>query len=196
MILATFYLQVTPILPTKFQVSWPFSSGEEKNNFQDGRHGGHLGFPIQTILTIFDLQIAPILPTKFRVSWPFGSGEEEQIRPKYGGHPGFGIGMILAVFDLQVALILQTKFLVNGPFGSGEEAQNRLSSWRPSWISNRNDFSYFWSTGHLDASYLAQGCRSRLLKQVVDAAWGSMYEGRWTLTDHNSSPWAHSAQVS
>ena len=28
-ILAVFYLQVTPMLPTKFQVNWPFSSGEE-----------------------------------------------------------------------------------------------------------------------------------------------------------------------
>ena len=25
--------------------------------------------------------------------------------------------------------------------------------WRPSWISDRNNFSYFWSTSHLDASY-------------------------------------------
>ena len=91
-----FYLQVTPMLPTKFRVKWPFSSEEEgknrfsrwppswisnwnnfsyfnifkssqcflpiikstgplvqknkrKKEFQDGRHGGHLGFPIQTI---------------------------------------------------------------------------------------------------------------------------------------------------
>ena len=28
-ILAIFNLQVTPMLPTKFQVSWPFSSGEQ-----------------------------------------------------------------------------------------------------------------------------------------------------------------------
>ena len=28
-ILAIFYLQVTPMLPTKFHVNWPFSSGEE-----------------------------------------------------------------------------------------------------------------------------------------------------------------------
>ena len=33
-ILATFYLQVTPMLPTKFHVNWPFFSGEEvKNKF-------------------------------------------------------------------------------------------------------------------------------------------------------------------
>ena len=102
MILAIFDLQVTPMLPSKFGVNWPFGSGEEaKIDFQDGGHGGHLGFPIGTILAIFDLQVTPMLPSKFGVSWPFGSGEE---------------------------------------------AKNRFSRWRPwrpSWISDQHDFSYF-----------------------------------------------------
>ena len=42
---------------------------QHKNDFQDGRHGCHLGFPIRMILAIFDLQVAQILPTKFRVNW-------------------------------------------------------------------------------------------------------------------------------
>ena len=74
----------------------------------------------------------------------------------YGAHPGFTISMILAIFDLQVTPMLPTKFGVNWPFGSGEEAKNRFSrwlSWRPSWISNRHDFSYFWSISHPNASY-------------------------------------------
>ena len=33
-----------------------------KIDFQDGRHGGHLGFPIRMILAIFDLQVTPMLP--------------------------------------------------------------------------------------------------------------------------------------
>ena len=94
----------------------------------------------------------------------------------HGGHLGFPIGTILAIFYLQVTLMLPSKFGVNWPFGSGEEAKNRFSRWRPwrpSWISDRNYFSYFWSTSHPDASYqvssqLAQGCRwSRLLKQLL-----------------------------
>ena len=85
------------MLPSKFGVNWPFGSGEEAKDFQDGYHGGHLGFPIGTILAIFDLQVTPMLPSKFGVNWPFGS----------------------------------------------EEAKNRFSRWRPSWISDRNDFSYF-----------------------------------------------------
>ena len=61
----------------------------------------------------------------------------------HGGHLGFPIGTILAIFDLQVTLMLPSKFGVNWPFDSGEEAKNRFSRWRPSWISDRNDFSYF-----------------------------------------------------
>ena len=43
-----------------------------KTDFQDGRQGGHLGFPIGTSTATFDLQVTMTLPTKFRVSWPFG----------------------------------------------------------------------------------------------------------------------------
>ena len=54
--------------------------------------------------------------------------------------------MILAIIDLQVTSILPIKFRVNGPFFSGGEVQNRFSRWqlwRPSCISNQNNFSYF-----------------------------------------------------
>ena len=44
---------------------------KRKIDFQDG---GHLGFPIETILAIFDLHVTPVLPTKFRVNWPRGEG--------------------------------------------------------------------------------------------------------------------------
>ena len=40
-------------------------------------------------------------------------------------------------------------FEVNWPFSS---RFSRWKSWGPSWISDRNDFSYFWSTSHLDAN--------------------------------------------
>ena len=87
------------MLPSKFVVNWPFGSGEERKiYFQDGGHGGHLGFPISTILAIFDLQVTPMPRSKFGVNWPFGSGEE---------------------------------------------AKYRFSSWRPSWIYDQHDFSYF-----------------------------------------------------
>ena len=53
-----------------------FGSGEEaKIDYQDGCHGGHLGFLIGTILAIFDLQVTAMLPTKFQVNKPFSSEE-------------------------------------------------------------------------------------------------------------------------
>ena len=78
MILTNFDLQVIPMLPTKFQVSWPFGSGEDikEIDFQDGRHtAAILGFPFRTIFTIFNLQVTTMLPT-FQAKWFFGSGEE------------------------------------------------------------------------------------------------------------------------
>ena len=41
-------------------------------DFQDGHHGGNLGFPIGMILTIFDLQVTLMLPTWIKVNKPFG----------------------------------------------------------------------------------------------------------------------------
>ena len=78
-ILAIFEVQVTLMLPSKFQVSyWSFSSGEEaKNRFQ---HVDYLGFLTRTILAIFDLQVTLMLPTKFYVDLPFSSGEEAKNR--------------------------------------------------------------------------------------------------------------------
>ena len=122
-ILAIFDLQVTPMLPIKFQVNWPFGSGEAaKIDFQDCRHCGHLGFPIGTILAIFYLQVTPMLPTKFQINLPFCSGEEEKTY-----YLGFPIGAILAIIHLQVIPMLPTKFEVNWHFGSGEEVKNLFS---------------------------------------------------------------------
>ena len=97
-----------------------------KIDFQDGGNGGHLGYPIGTILAIFDLQVTLMLPSNFEVNWPFGSGEEAKIDFQDGGHGshlGFPIGAILAIFDLQVTLMLPSNFGVNWHFGSGEEAK-------------------------------------------------------------------------
>ena len=49
--------------------------------------------------------------------------------------------------------MLLTKFEVKWPFGSGEERKNRVSNWRPSWISDQNDFNYFLSTSLPDAAH-------------------------------------------
>ena len=87
-----------------------------------------------------------MLPTKFQVNWLLELGEEGKKDFQdghHGSHLGFPISTILAIFDLQVDPMLPTKFGVNWPFCSGDEAKNRFSRWRPSWISDRNNFSYF-----------------------------------------------------
>ena len=98
------------------------------------------------ILAIFDLQVTPMLPTKFGLSVQEKKKKIDFQDGCHGGHLGCPIGLILANFDLQVTPMLPSKFEVNWPFGSGEEAKNRFSRWqpwRPSWISDRHDFSYF-----------------------------------------------------
>ena len=102
------------------------------------------------ILATFDLHVTLMRPTKFGVKRPFGSGEEERKidfqNGDYGGHLGFPIRTILATFDLQVTPMLPTKFRVNWHLGLGEEAKNRFSRWppwRPSWIYDQHNFSYF-----------------------------------------------------
>ena len=140
MFLAIFDLQVTLMLPTKFQVNWPFRSGEEakdrlsrwpswqeaKDRLSRWPSWQPSWISNRKDFSYFDLQVTLLLPTKFPGNWPFFSGEK-----------------------------------VNNRF-------SRWLPWRPSWTSNQNDFSYFLFACHPDASYqvssqLAQG----LLKQLL-----------------------------
>ena len=117
-------------------------AGKYNKHKQDG---SHLRFPIRMILATFDLHVTLMLPTKFGVNRPFSSGEQEKIDFQDGDH-GFPIRKILATFDLQVTPMLPTKFRVNWHLRLGEEAKNRFSrwpAWRPSWIYDQQNFSYF-----------------------------------------------------
>ena len=93
-------------------------SVQEKKRKIDFQDGGHLGFPIGTILAIFDLQVTLMLPSNF-VS--IGLSVQEKKRKidfqdgRYGGHLGFPIITILTIFDLQVTPMLPTKYQVNWP---------------------------------------------------------------------------------
>ena len=135
-ILAIF--EVTQMLPTKFQVSWHFGSGQEAKNiyFQDSHHGGHLGFWIGTILLFLINKSPQCFLLSNKSIHPLIQEKKQKIDfrdDRHGGHLGFPIGMISAIFDLQVTQILPTKFQVNWPFGSGGEAKNRFSRWPP-WL--------------------------------------------------------------
>ena len=144
--------------PTKFRVNWLLGLGvEAKNRFSrwrpswiSGRHDFSCFW--STSHPDASLQVWSQLAFRFRRSSKKIDFQDGRLDGHHGGHLGFLIGTILATFDLQVTLMLPSKFGINWPFSSGEEAKNRFSRWRPSWISNRHDFSYFWSTSHPDAS--------------------------------------------
>ena len=61
MILATFDLQVNPILLQSFEsIGFTVQGKKFKIDFQNGGHGGHLGVRIRTILAIFYLRCPDI----------------------------------------------------------------------------------------------------------------------------------------
>ena len=73
---------------------------------------------------------------------------------------------------------LPDKFQDNWSFGSRKEVQNRFSRWQPSWISNQNDLSYFWSASYPDTSFqvlsqLAFQFRRQSARKIFkrDASW-------------------------
>ena len=109
--------------------------------------GSHLRFPIRMILAIVDLRVTLILPMNFEsiALWV----QEKKFKTDFqdgchGYNLGFPIAMIRAIFYLQVTPMLPTKFRVNWLFSSEEEGKNRVSRWPSSWISDWNNFSYFY----------------------------------------------------
>ena len=139
------------MLPSKFGVNWPFGSGEEAKN----RFSRWLPWQPSWISDLNKIQLFLIYksPQCFLPCLEsIGFWVQEKKRKIdfqdgcHGSHLGFPIGMILAILDLHVTPMLPSKLGVNWPFGSGEEAKNRFSiwrPWRPAWISDRHDFSYF-----------------------------------------------------
>ena len=78
------------MLHTKFQVNWPFGSGEVKNRFS---RWGHLGLPIGTNLVTLDLQGTLMLPIK---STGFSVQKKRKIDFQESGHLGFPFGTMSA----------------------------------------------------------------------------------------------------
>ena len=146
------------MLPTKFQINWPFVSGEEeKNRFSIWRPWWPSWISYWNDFSYFCKSPLCFLPSLESIGL---SVQKKRLKDfqngHHGSHLGFPIGTILSIFDLQVTPMLPTKFWVYWPLGSWEEANNRFSRWppwRPSWIFYQNDFSYFWSRSHSNASY-------------------------------------------
>ena len=72
------------------------------------------------------------------------------------GHLGYQNGMILAILNLCVTVMLPIYFQLNWTYSFGGDIFWRISRWppwRPSWISERNDFSNSEPLCHSDASH-------------------------------------------
>ena len=62
------YMSRRCFLPSFESVGLLVQEKTRKIDFHDGRHGGHLGFPIGTTLAIFYLQVNPMFLPKFPVN--------------------------------------------------------------------------------------------------------------------------------
>ena len=85
--------------------------------FQDGRHDGHLGNWNGTILAILNLCVTMMLPIKFWFNPTYGLGEMKDGR--YGGHLGYQNGTILTILNLNVAPMCPIKFRFKLTYGFG-----------------------------------------------------------------------------
>ena len=83
MISAIFDVQVTPILPFKFQANKPFYSEDKDQNFQDGNCGGH------KLLAIFDLQVTSMILTSFKSNGLLVQEKEGKLDFQDSRHLGF-----------------------------------------------------------------------------------------------------------
>ena len=113
-----FNLQVNSMLPTKFQVNWPFGSGEEaKNRFSRWPPWWPCWISDQNDFSNFLSTSHPDASNQVSGQLAFLVQEKKgKIDFQDGCHGGqlrFPIGMILAIFDLQVTPLLPSKFLIN-----------------------------------------------------------------------------------
>ena len=143
------------MLPTKFQINWPFGSGEEaKTRFSrwPPRQPSwifRLGFLIWTFLAIFDLQVTLMLPTESQANWLFSSEEEV----KTGFQDGLG-GQRNNFSYFWSTSHPDTFYRVSSQLAhqfsrSKKIFFSKMVATEAILDFNQNDFSYFWSTSHL-----------------------------------------------
>ena len=90
-------------------------------NFQDGRHGVHLGYHKKTILAILNLYVAPMTPIKFQLNLTYDlGGNVLRIHGHHGCRFGYRKGTILAILHLYVDPMPSIKFGLNLTYGLGD----------------------------------------------------------------------------
>ena len=123
---------------------------KQKINFQDGRHGGYLVFPIETVLAILiDRSPLCFLP-RFE---SFGLPVQKK-RKIDGGHLGFPIRTIF-FYQFLIYESPQRFLLRFESIGRSVQVKKQTIDFQDGGhaILDFNDFTYFWSTSHPDASY-------------------------------------------
>ena len=123
-ILSIFDLQVSPILPIKFWVSWPFRSVEVQNRFSRCRlwqppwisslnnlsYFRSISHPLDFQPSLESIGIS-VKEKKFKTDLQNGG---------HGRQLGFPTGMLLTIFDLRDAQVIWPKFRVTSAFHSEE----------------------------------------------------------------------------
>ena len=102
------------MLPTKYQINWPFVSGEEeKNRFSIWRPWWPSWISYWNDFSYFCKSPRCFLPSLESIGL---SVQKKRLKDfqngHHGSHLGFPIGTILAIFDLQVTPMLQVLSLL------------------------------------------------------------------------------------
>ena len=170
--LSYFDLQVTPMLPTKFRVKWPFSSDEEVKRFSWWPPSW---ISDQNDFSYFWSTSHPDASYQFsnQMALWFRKISEKRV----------SMATMVAILDFQSKQLSYFRstshpiafyqVLSQLAFQFRRRSKNRLSrwlSWWPSWVSYRDDFSYFWSTSNPNASYLLTSLKSTSLS-VQEKKW-------------------------
>ena len=138
------------MFPTKFQLNLTYRS---RANVVSRFSSWPLWWPswiLEQKLAILNLHVTPMPPTKFSLNPNYPSGAEMVWRfsrqPACGAiYLRYGTRTTLAILNLYVASMPPTKFQLNLTYGLGGDVVWRFSrwpTWRPSWISEWNAFSY------------------------------------------------------
>ena len=125
MILATFDLQVAPIISIKFWFTWHVGSGERIYSiFSRWRPRRLSWISNRNNFCYFDMKSPrDVLSSSEHLAVRIRSSKYFQ-DDAHGGNLGFSIGTILTNFDLYITQILPTMFRDYWSFSSAEEVQN------------------------------------------------------------------------
>ena len=190
------------MLPTKFQVNWPFGSGEEAKNIFSRRPQWRV-FDRKDFSYFLICATPPMLPTKFRVNWPLGSGEKAKNR--VSRWPPSWISDRNDFSNFGSTSHPDAFYQLSSQFASRFKRRSKKYIFKTAAMAAILDFwsklfdifelkvtpmlpTKFRVNWTFSAGEEAKNRFSRWLRTTDDE--------RRTLTDHNSSPWALRAQVS